>query len=53
MTLHQDQERRDQFISGVTRAGRDLVWRDKDEKKVYPTDAERAVVLAAKRGLRE
>jgi len=52
MALQRDQERREQFLNGVTRAGRGLVWRDKDEKRLYPSDAERAIVLAATRGLR-
>ncbi|WVQ96654.1 hypothetical protein IAU59_003760 [Kwoniella sp. CBS 9459] len=43
---------RDKLIKEVSRAGKDLVWRDKDEKKVLPRDSERAGILAAKRGLR-
>lgn len=36
----------------MARAGRELVWRSKDEKRLYPHDAERSAVLALKRGLR-
>lgn len=36
----------------MARAGRDLVWRPKDEKRPYPDNAERSIVLALKRGLR-
>ncbi|ORY24308.1 hypothetical protein BCR39DRAFT_547390 [Naematelia encephala] len=43
---------RDRFIAEVSKAGRDLVWRDKDEKRLLPKDTERASVLAFKRGLR-
>ncbi|WVR06354.1 hypothetical protein IAU60_003385 [Kwoniella sp. DSM 27419] len=43
---------REKLIKEVSRAGKDLVWRDKDEKRVLPRDSERASVLAAKRGLR-
>ncbi|RXK37632.1 hypothetical protein M231_05108 [Tremella mesenterica] len=43
---------RDQLLLEVSRAGRDLVWRKKDERQVYPEDGERAGVLALKRGLR-
>jgi hypothetical protein len=53
LLISADQRHRDRFIAGVSRAGKDLVWRDKDEDKLYPRDYERALVLAAKRGLRE
>jgi hypothetical protein len=53
LLISADQRHRDQFIAGVSRAGKDLVWRDKNEDKLYPKDYERALVLAAKRGLRE
>ncbi|OCF43564.1 hypothetical protein I317_02582 [Kwoniella heveanensis CBS 569] len=43
---------REKLIKEVSKAGKDLVWRDKDEKKVLPRDSERAGILAAKRGLR-
>jgi hypothetical protein len=43
---------RDKFIKEVSRAGRELVWRNKDEEKLFPRDTERAGVLAVKRGLR-
>lgn len=52
IALQRDQQVREQFINDITRAGRELVWRDKDEKRLYPSDAERAIVLALKRGLR-
>lgn len=51
--LHQDAEERHKFLNGVKNYGRNLVWRAQDEKSVYPNDAERAFVLAFKRGLRE
>jgi hypothetical protein len=44
---------RDKLLAGVSRAGLDLVWRNKDAKRLYPTDPERASILAFKRGLRE
>lgn len=47
-----DPEHRDRVLAGVGRAGRDFVWRDHDEEKLFPKDYERALVLAAKRGLR-
>jgi hypothetical protein len=40
-------------LADVGRAGRDFVWRDDDEEKLFPKDYERALVLAAKRGIRE
>lgn len=43
---------RNRLLKEVSRAGRDLVWRDKDDKKVFPRDTERALVLAARRALR-
>lgn len=52
IALHNSPEDRARFIADATRAGRDLVWRDKDEKRVFPEDAERAIVLALKRGIR-
>ncbi|WWC88699.1 uncharacterized protein L201_003612 [Kwoniella dendrophila CBS 6074] len=43
---------RDKLIAEVSKVGKDLVWRQKDEKKLLPRDPERAGVLALKRGLR-
>jgi len=47
-----DSSHRERVIAGVQKAGRELVWRDSDEEKLFPRDYERALVLAAKRGLR-
>jgi hypothetical protein len=44
---------RERLLAEVQRAGKDLVWRDAKEKRLYPKDAERTLVLATKRGLRE
>ncbi|KAI9632051.1 uncharacterized protein MKK02DRAFT_21065 [Dioszegia hungarica] len=50
-TLLQANER-DRLLAEVSRAGLELVWRNKDAKKLYPRDPERAGILALKRGLR-
>ncbi|KAL7423098.1 hypothetical protein Q5752_002397 [Cryptotrichosporon argae] len=52
LVLLSDAAQRDRVLAGVSRAGKDLVWRPKHEKKVFPTDAERALLLALRRGLR-
>ena len=44
---------RERLLAEVQKAGKDLVWRDAKEKRLYPKDAERTLVLATKRGLRE
>lgn len=44
---------RDRLLAEVQKAGKDLVWRDAKERKLYPRDVERTVILATKRGLRE
>jgi hypothetical protein len=44
---------REQFLVNVREQGKSLVWRDEREAKKLPGDAERALVLAVKRGLRE
>lgn len=51
--LRNNEEERARVLATVTQAGRELVWRRQDEKKVYPDDAERVFVLAFKRALRE
>ncbi|ORX40065.1 hypothetical protein BD324DRAFT_616112 [Kockovaella imperatae] len=51
MTLSASSDR-DKILAGVSRAGKDLVWRRKDEKQLFPRDVERALVLTIKRGLR-
>jgi hypothetical protein len=43
---------REKLLAEVSKAGRELVWRDKNEKRLFPRDTERALVLAFKRGLR-
>ncbi|WWD04851.1 hypothetical protein V865_002922 [Kwoniella europaea PYCC6329] len=43
---------RDKLIAEVSKAGKDLVWRSQNEKKLLPRDPERAGILALKRGLR-
>ena len=53
LLLSADASSRDKLLAEVSRAGRDLVWRDHDEKRLFPKDTERASVLAAKRGIRE
>jgi hypothetical protein len=53
LLLRHDQEERARVVSEISRAGRDLVWRSQDDKQLYPDDAERSIVLALKRGLRE
>ena len=53
LALSVDSDHRDKVIAEVSRAGKDLLWRDKDEKRLFPRDAERALVLALKRGMRE
>ncbi|TXT15872.1 hypothetical protein VHUM_00375 [Vanrija humicola] len=50
--LSNDAQERQRVLAAAAQAGRDLVWRAKDEKTLYPPDPERAVVLAARRGLR-
>ncbi|CAK9784219.1 unnamed protein product [Cutaneotrichosporon oleaginosum] len=52
LLLRNDQEERARVVSEISRAGRELVWRSKDEKRLYPDDAERSLILALKRGLR-
>lgn len=47
-----DAEHRERVLAEVGRAGRDFVWRTQDEGKALPRDYERALVLAAKRGIR-
>lgn len=49
MALSADHKERKKLM----RAGRELVWRSGDAKKLYPQDGERASILAIKRGLRE
>lgn len=51
ITRNEDGER-ERLLAEVSRAGRELVWRSSNEKRLFPGDAERAVVLASKRGLR-
>ncbi|WVQ73232.1 hypothetical protein IAR50_002798 [Cryptococcus sp. DSM 104548] len=43
---------RTKLIAEVSRAGRELVWRDASERPLLPQDTERAALLALKRGLR-
>ena len=43
---------RDKLLAEVSKAGKDLVWRPDDEERLFPRDGERAVILAAKRGIR-
>lgn len=42
---------REQFLVNVREQGKKMVWRDEREAKKLPGDAERALVLAIKRGL--
>ena len=44
---------REKLLKEVSRAGKELVWRNENERKLFPRDGERALILAAKRGLRE
>lgn len=44
---------REKLLKEVSRAGKELVWRSENERKLFPRDGERALILAAKRGLRE
>ncbi len=44
---------RDRLLAQVSRAGKELVWREQDEKRLLPRDTERTLVLAMKRGMRE
>lgn len=44
---------REKLMKEVSRAGKELVWRSENERKLFPRDGERALILAAKRGLRE
>lgn len=53
LKVAQDEEMREQFLVNVREQGKSLVWRDEKEVKKLPGDAERALVLAIKRGLRE
>ncbi|KAK8858599.1 hypothetical protein IAR55_002828 [Kwoniella newhampshirensis] len=50
--LSQQSEERAKLLAEVSRASRELVWRDETEKKALPRDSERASILALKRGLR-
>ncbi|WVO12586.1 hypothetical protein L204_100191 [Cryptococcus depauperatus] len=43
---------RTRFFAEVSRAGRDLVWRKESERRLLPSNNERAALLALKRGLR-
>ncbi|KAK1925541.1 hypothetical protein DB88DRAFT_484264 [Papiliotrema laurentii] len=52
LLISTDSSQRDRVLADVGRAGRDFVWRDDDEEKLFPKDYERALVLAAKRGIR-
>lgn len=54
LLLSQNQSgERERLLKEVSRAGKELVWRSENERKLFPRDAERAIVLAAKRGLRK
>jgi len=44
---------RERLLKEVSRAGKELVWRSEDERRLFPRDGERAVILALKRALRE
>ena len=44
---------REKLLKEVSRAGKELVWRSENERKLFPRDRERALILAAKRGLRK
>lgn len=44
---------REKLLKEVSRAGKELVWRSENERKLFPRDGEQALILAAKRGLRE
>ncbi|CAD6569098.1 MAG: hypothetical protein TREMPRED_005046 [Tremellales sp. Tagirdzhanova-0007] len=43
---------RDRLIAQMFGAGKELVWRDEDEKRLLPRDSERSLILALKRGMR-
>lgn len=51
--LHTNPDQRERFVAEVARAGRELVWRDKDDHPLYPRDGEQTFVLASKRALRK
>lgn len=53
MQLHNNPDQRERFVAEVARAGRELVWRDKDDHPLYPRDGEQTFVLASKRALRK
>lgn len=53
LKVAQDERMREQFLVNVKEQGRRMVWRDEREAKKLPGDAERALVLAIKRGLSE
>ncbi|WVQ83089.1 hypothetical protein IAT38_005227 [Cryptococcus sp. DSM 104549] len=50
--LSANHNERTKLIAEVSRAGKELMWRDSSEKKLLPQDRERAILLALKRGLR-
>ena len=52
IALSADAQRRDKLIRGVSRAGKELVWRHENEKRLFPRDFERALLLSLKRAMR-
>jgi hypothetical protein len=44
---------RERLLKEVSRAGKELVWRSEDERRLFPRDGERAVILALKRAIRK
>jgi hypothetical protein len=44
---------RERLLKEVSRAGKELVWRNENERRLFPQDGERAVILALKRAIRK
>ena len=44
---------RERFLLSMRETGKSMLWRDEKETRKMPNDAERALVLASRRGLSE
>lgn len=53
LNIAQDDLERERFLLSMRETGKNMLWRDERETKKMPNDAERALVLAARRGLSE
>jgi len=53
LSIAQDDNQREQFLTTVKETGKSMLWRDEKEARKMPNDAERALVLAFRRGLRK